>query len=257
MLTPEISAVLDGSSRWHVAHGDCLDVLRQLPDGCVDAVVTDPPYCSGGFTESARRGSNGSGLRSETRRDGGWFTSDNMGTQGLQWLLRSVSLEVLRLLRPCSSYCVFTDWRMVPAIVPVIESAGFRWQNMVVWDKGNAGIGRGFRAQHEILLHFTNGVAEYHTASAGNVLRSPRMQSEDREHQTQKPVELMRRILDVVAGPDGLVLDPFAGSGSTGVACGVGRRFLGIEREASYVDIARRRIADAAAQGNLFAEVPA
>jgi DNA modification methylase len=225
-----------------------------LPDGCVDAVVTDPPYCSGGFTEAARRASNGSGLRSETRRDGGWFTSDNMGTNGFEWLMRHVAIEVLRVLRPAASFCVFTDWRMVPALSAVVESAGFRWQNMVVWDKGSAGIGRGFRATHEILLQFTNGVAEYHSASEGNVLRVGRMSTNDREHQTQKPVELMRKILGVVAGPDALVLDPFAGSGSTGVACLPTRRFIGIERESAYVDIARRRIADAAAQGNLFAE---
>lgn len=244
---------IDLTQRWQVIEGDCLDVMRQLPDGCVDAVVTDPPYCSGGFTEAARRGSNGSGLRSETRRDGGWFTADNMGTAGLSWLMRAISIEALRVLRPASSYCVFTDWRMVPALAPVIESAGFRWQNLVVWDKGSAGIGRGFRATHEMMMQFTNGVAEYHNASEGNVLRVGRMNGSEREHQTQKPVELMAKVLRVVAAKNAVILDPFCGSGSTGVAAnGLGMRFLGIEREAAYVAIARRRIADAAAQGSLF-----
>lgn len=252
MSAATMADVLAGRASWCVEHGDCLDVMRGLPDGCVDAVVTDPPYCSGGFTEAARRASNGSGLRSETRRDGGWFTSDNMGTNGLQWLMRHVALEALRLVRPRSSFLVFTDWRMIPALTPVIESAGFRWQNTIVWDKGSAGIGRGFRATHEMILHFTNGVADIYSAKEGNVLRVPRMNTSEREHQTEKPTELMARLCKVVTPPNGVVLDPFAGSGSTGVAAiGSGYRFIGIEREAAYVDIARRRIADAAAQTRL------
>ena len=73
-------------------------------------------------------------------------------------------------------------------------------------------------------------------------------------HPTQKPIELMRWCLQRLnLAPDALVLDPFCGSGTTGVACMLdGHRFLGIERESSYCEIARRRIADAAAQGNLF-----
>ena len=240
---------------WDVRHGDCLDHMREMPSASVDAVVTDPPYCSGGFTEAARRNSNGSGLRSETRRDLGWFASDNMGTTGLTWLLRAVSMEVLRILRPRSSYLVFTDWRMVPALVPVIESTGFRWQNMIVWDKGSAGIGRGFRATHEIVMHFTNGVADVHSAAEGNVLRVPRMPAAGREHQTQKPVELMNRLLSVVTAEGMTVLDPFAGSGSTGVACvKAGRSFVGLERDLRYVEIARRRMTEVSSpvQGDLL-----
>jgi DNA modification methylase len=92
----------------------------------------------------------------------------------------------------------------------------------------------------------------YHDRSTGNVIRCARQNHHDREHQTQKPVELMRRLVRVVAPLGGTVLDPFAGSGSTGVACiEEGRSFIGIEREAAYVDIARRRIADAQAQTTL------
>ena len=246
---------IDLSLPWQVIHGDCLDVMRGLPDGCVDAVVTDPPYCSGSVGESQRVAAKGQGLRSENVRRLGWFTGDNMGTAGLMFLLRSVAFEAARVAKPTGSFLVFCDWRMAPNIIPAIESAGLRYQNLLVWDKGHFGLGRGFRAQHELIAHFSFGAPEYHAATCGNVIRAGRVTAANREHQTEKPTDLMARLIEVVAPDDGVVLDPFAGSGSTGVAALLNsRRFIGIEREAAYVDIARHRIADAAAQGNLFAE---
>jgi site-specific DNA-methyltransferase (adenine-specific) len=236
-----------------IIHGDALDVLRGMPDASVDAVVMDPPYCSGGFSEAARRQAKGQGLRSETIRAEGWFASDNMGTSGLMWLMRQTCREANRILRSSGSMIVFTDWRQVVNIVPPIESTGFRYTNCVVWDKGSAGLGAGFRAQHEMALHFTKGSPVYHDRSTGNVIRCPRQNHNTREHQTQKPVAIMASLVRVVAPIAGTVLDPFAGSGSTGVACvETGRSFIGIEREATYVEIARRRIADAQAQASLL-----
>src|SRR5690606_36035538 len=117
---------------------------------------------------------------------------------------------------------------------------------------GSAGLGAGFRAQHEMILHLTKSGAKYHDTATGNVIRTPRQRAASREHQTQKPVELMRRLVRVVCPPGGVVLDPFAGAGSTGVAALMeGRSFIGIEREAAYVEVARRRLTDTAAQESL------
>lgn len=246
-------------STWEILEGDCLERLRELPSASVDAVVTDPPYCSGSVSEASRSAAKGQGLRSENLTRFGWFTGDNMGTAGLVFLLRSVAFECVRVMKPTGSMLVFCDWRMFPSIAPAIESAGLRYQNLVVWDKGNAGLGTGFRAQHELVLHFTNGSPEYHDRSAGNVLRCRRVGALDREHQTQKPLELMQRVLRVVAPAGGAVLDPFAGSGTTGAAAlSLGMSFFGIEREPQYVEIARRRCAHAAEtrQPELFDEVP-
>jgi len=214
-----------------------------LPDKCIDLVLTDPPYCSGGFTEASRRSSNGSGLRSETRRDGGWFTADNMGSSGLLWLLRQISIEAKRVLKNNSSLLIFTDWRMIPIIEPAIESCGFRWQNMVVWNKGTAGIGRGFRATHEIILQFTNGVPRIFSEKEGNVLTVKKINPKEREHQTQKPIELMERIINVLSEEGGVVLDPFSGSGSTLLAANnLHRNFIGVEISPEYCKIAEQRL---------------
>jgi DNA modification methylase len=232
-----------------IIHGDALDVMRGMRAATVDAMVMDPPYCAGAVSEAQRTRAAGQGLRSENLRRFGWFVGDNMGTAGLAFLLRSIAVEAARVLWDHASLVVFCDWRMVATLQPAIESAGLRFQNLVVWDKEHMGLGAGFRAQHELILHFTNGAPQYHDRSTSNVIRCRRVTSGDREHQTQKPVELMRRLIRVVCPPSGVVLDPFCGSGSTGVASlEEGRSFIGIERDPEHVETARRRIADAQAQ---------
>jgi DNA modification methylase len=257
--------VLAGRARWSVHHGDALDLLRGLPDASVDAVVTDPPYCSGGVGEASRQRAEGQGLRSESLRKLGWFVGDDMGTAGLVWLLRAMAFEATRLLKPGGSLLVFCDWRMVSNLAPAIESAGLRSQNLLVWDKGAMGLGSGFRMQHELVLHYAHGVGSFHDKGTSNVLRARRVHATEREHQTQKPVDLLEQILEVVLPPGGIVLDPFAGSGTTGVAALLrGRRFVGAERDAGHVATARDRCAGSAgeyrddgAQPSLFAKVPA
>lgn len=226
-----------------IRQADALATLESLETGSVDAVVTDPPYCSGGFSETAKRQAKGQGLRRETINAAGWFAADNMGSAGLVWLLRSVAIQSMRILRDGGTLSVFTDWRMVPLLAPALESSGLRYNAMVVWDKGAIGLGRGFRPQHEIILHLCKGVATYHNKHTPNVLTVPRPVASERHHQTEKPVALMRQIVSLVSPPDGLVVDPFCGSGSTAVAClAEGRRFVGCDFDAANVETALERI---------------
>ncbi len=185
-------------------------------------------------------------MRSENLSRFGWFLGDNMGTAGLVFLLRAMAFEAVRVMKPTGSLLVFCDWRMLPNLAPAIESAGLRFQNVIVWDKEVMGLGTGFRAQHELVMHFTNGAPGYHHKGTSNVLRAKRVHAKAREHQTQKPTDLMRQLVAVVAPPGGVVLDPFMGSGSTGVAAiEHGCDFIGCERSPEYVAIARARIAAA------------
>lgn len=231
--------------------GDCLEVLPTLEG--VDAVITDPPYCSGAVSEAGRTAARGQGLRSETIQRFGWFVGDNMGTAGLTFLLRSMAFHALEVLNPEGHILVFCDWRMVPNLAPAIESSGARFQNLVVWDKESMGLGMGFRAQHEIILHFSAGSPKYHDLGTSNVLKAGRISATDRQHQTQKPVELLEQLIKVAAPPAGVVVDPFMGSGSTGVACASsGRAFIGMERDLKHFSTACSRIEQAQAQGRLF-----
>jgi DNA modification methylase len=240
--------------------GDCLEVLRSLPDDCADAFVTDPPYCSGAATEAGRGGATHQGLRSETIRDGRfeWFSADNMTTAGLVWLLRAMAVEADRVLRDNGSLCVFCDWRMAFTLGPAMESAGFRMRNLMFWDKESFGCGSGFRPQHEVILHLTKRAPSFHAADEGNVIRfkSKRVRSGERRHPTEKPVDLFRQILRVVCPVGGLAVDPFAGSFASAEASAMEQmRFVGIEKDPRYVDIGRQRMAGIV--GGLFGPAPA
>lgn len=223
-----------------VVNGESITVMRSLPAGCISAVITDPPYCSGGFTESQRRAAKSQGVQNTD-----WFTGDNMGTSGLAYLLRSVAFESIRLMGGSGSLLMFCDWRMVANLVPAIESAGYRFQNLVVWDKGSIALGNGFRARHELVMHFTVGKFTANFKGEGNVITVKRPPSASRSHPTEKPAELMRRLIRVVAEPGGLpILDPFAGSGSTLVAAKqLGISAIGLERCPNFCEIARERLA--------------
>lgn len=133
---------LGADERWRVVHGDALEVLDSLPDASVDAVVCDPPYCSGSVGEAPRVAAKGQGIRSENLRRFGWFTGDNMGTAGLVFLLRAVAFACVRVVRPEGHLVVFTDWRQLPNVAPALESAGLRYQNLVVWNALRPGICR-------------------------------------------------------------------------------------------------------------------
>lgn len=230
----------------HVVHCEALEGMDRLPADSIDAVVMDPPYCSGAIGEAQRTAAKSQGISSRSERRFGWFQGDNMGTAGLMFLLRSIAYRAATAVKPSGSLVVFADWRMVPTLAPAIESAGLRFQNLVIWDKLHPGMGQGFRAQHEVILHFTNGQPAYYCRSAGNVLRVARVRHDRRRHQTEKPVELLRKLIEVVAPPEGLVLDPFGGSGSTIVAAlEAGRHGLAFERDANFCTVAAERISNA------------
>lgn len=252
-----LRAAMSGNP-FEVRQCDSLAGIQKMGAASVDAIVTDPPYCAGSVSESSRSSAKGQGIRSENIARFGWFTGDNMGTAGLVWMLRAMAFEAVRVVKPEGSMVVFCDWRMLASVQPAIESAGVRFQNLIVWDKGHAGLGLGFRAQHELAMHFTFGTPKYHCQSHGNVITSNRVGAKYREHQTQKPVDLMRPIVRTVAPEGGLVLDPFCGSGTTGVAARLeGRRFLGFERDAGHVATSIERmekVEDPLRQGGLFSK---
>ena len=207
--------------------GDCLDILPTLRPGSV--LVTDPPYSSGGFNESGRSvGSKGT--------DAGYdpIEGDTMSTRGYQELMRCV----LRASRSCAAY-IFTDWRMWDSTTLAVQLGGYRARGMIVWDKKSPGMGVRWGMQHELIMWGTR-VKSKGWRAHGNVISVAR--SGNKYHSTEKPVRLMETLLS--NGEPGVVLDPFMGSGTTGVACiQTGRKFIGIELDNHYFEIAKKRIA--------------
>jgi DNA modification methylase len=194
-------------------------------------IVTDPPYCSGGWQESdKRRGSVGTDTKHHK------VARDTLSTRGYIALIQRVMGCVAGRL----AY-VFTDWRMWVNLFDAMEAIGYPARSMIVWDKSNPGMGRGWRAQHELIMccaTHTDPLKDL-KRSKGNVIQASRTGNE--LHTTQKPLELLETIIDV-ARPEkgGLIYDPFAGSGSTMIAAGKRPTRL-IELDPGYVDIIRWR----------------
>lgn len=138
-----------------IYHGDSLDVLNQMAPDSISAIVTDPPYCSGGRQNAGARKNI---AKSPSRRDGGWFLGDNMGSDAYLWWMREIAREALRVVTPGSMGVVFTDWRQYSTTVVGWETVGWTLQNVLVWDKNRGGaMGSYWRNNHEWAPIFTKG----------------------------------------------------------------------------------------------------
>ena len=153
--------------------GDCFDVLPTLEEPA--SIVMDPPYSSGGFMDASKSSAKGMGVTRSSVKRMGWFDGDNMTTAGMMFLMRSVAGLCLPRLEGGGTLTFFTDWRMVPILAPVMESAGLRYRNLLVWRKPYSGMGVGFRPQHELAVHLCHGTPKYHAKDVGNVLEEKRV----------------------------------------------------------------------------------
>lgn len=226
-------------------HGDCIEVMETLDDLTVDAVLTDPPYSSGGRRENART------IRKSMTRtveDDEWIRGDAMSTSGFTYLMRLCGIQWRRLLKPGGHALAFIDWRMSATLAAALETADLRQHPILVWDKDRLGMGAVFRNQHEFIVHTTAGnPSSPQRRDVPNVLRFPPVR--DGDHPTEKPEPLLRTFLSVVAPPGALILDPFAGSGSTiTAALRLGMRAVAVEADERFCEVIARRLA----QGDLF-----
>jgi len=238
--TPAWTAAHDG--RVHIAQADALAALTSLPQHSLHAVITDPPYCAGGSTETARQQSHG---MTRTCKATGWFGGDAMTTWGLCWLMRTLALVADRALVPGGSLAVFCDWRMVAGLGPAMESAGFRWRGQVIWDKLSQGQGNtGIRSRHEVILWLTRpGPRVRGPRTIGNVIPARRVPPGRRGHPTEKPQDLLVPLIEALVPDGGAIADPFAGSGSVGVAAlATGRRAWLSDTDPRYVEMMRSRL---------------
>jgi len=182
-------------------------------------------------------------MRHEIRKEEGWFDNDNMGTGGLVWLLREVSIEASRVLIDGGWMFVFCDWRMMPILQPAIESGGLRFRALLVWDKGSGGMGTAFRPQHELILAMCTGTARCFDTTITNVLKGKRVHPTKRAHPTEKPTDVLAKLIQVSTEPGDLVVDCFMGAGSTGIAAvSMGRKFIGCDWSPEYLAKAHERI---------------
>lgn len=230
--------------------GDALAVLADLPTASVDAVITDPPYSSGGMVRGDRtQGVHAKYVTSDSvsghALEG--FTGDNRDARAYGYWTALWLGEALRVTRPGGVAALFTDWRQLPTTTDALQAGGWVWRGVVPWVKPSARPQAGrFTAQAEYVVWGSNGPmpTDYSTpALPGWYMAMP---PREREHITQKPLDVMRGLVRIVP-KGGTVLDPFAGSGTTGVAAlAEGRRFVGVELSAHFAEVAAARLRSAA-----------
>lgn len=235
-LDPEVGEVLRGERRWWVVEGDCLEVLPLLPVRSCAHVITDPPYEAEAHTLGRRRTEAGQieavdlafpPIRDDERRD----ASSQFARVAARWILVFCQVEAV------------AAWRQV------LLDGGSRWWRGQAWIKPDSspqfngcGPAQGFEC-----IATAHSMAAYRWNGGGRrgvyVHDCHRTAADDAGHQTQKPLPLMLELVGLFTDPGDLVLDPFAGSGTTGVAClRLGRRFLGVEKSPKYCALARERL---------------
>ena len=232
---PQAEAVTKPGDVWllgrhRVMCGDSMereDIARLYTSGKVEYILTDPPYCSGGFQESKRTAG------STEATNGPKIARDNLTTEGLAALIEGA---IGRL--PCDGACyVFCDWRQIFAVRKAVEPLGYQYRALLVWDKNTPGMGGPWRHQYEMCFFGTKR-KEPSTGKSGDVLRVNR--SGNQHHTTEKPVELLVSIIENTVGDS--VADPFSGSGTTIIAAEqTGRACYAMELSPQYVDVAVRR----------------
>lgn len=230
--------------------GDCLELMRDIPSGSVDAVITDPPYPNlvGGYDLSALENPNWVG-KARNRM----ITVGNKWEATLEWVAEAKRIAIYGAIVFCSHHSIpeialaFNDWRRVMLLTWYKRNAPPTGKNVprftceyawcfakrpgIKWDE--------FNSTMIEMPRLTAGCM----ASAERVVIGPTKQA---AHPTQKPVALMEKML---AGGINSVFDPFMGSGTTGVACvKLNRNFIGMEIDPTYFAIAQKRIADAQQQ---------
>ncbi len=193
--------------------GDCTrpeDRTLLLDGNKPEILLTDPPYCSGGSKESQK--STGSIGTERKNGKAPKIANDILSTRGYQNLIRGALTDI-----PCLYAYIFTDWRMWVYLFDLVEAAGFGVKSEIVWDKGTPGMGAGWRSQHELILFGAKAATHFDGHKGyGNVLSISRSGNE--LHPTQKPVELLEKLVDNTDFATG-VYDPFGGSGTTLAAC--------------------------------------
>jgi site-specific DNA-methyltransferase (adenine-specific) len=270
-----------------VIEADNLDVLRALPEGVVDLVYADPPFASGGSRrlvsirtgtgERTRRGFGGREYRYEVVSDLAW--EDDLPMDEHLEALHARMAEVRRVLAPHGSLYLHVDWRTVQHVRLLLDEVfgAERFLNEIVWAYDYGGRPRDrWPRKHDTILWYAKGdrwlfdreaidrvpylapgLVGPEKAARGKLPTDvwwmtivPPGSRERTGYPTQKPVRLLERIVAASSRPGDLVLDPYAGSGTTGVAAArAGRRWLLVDRSPVAVAIARTRLAESQADG--------
>jgi site-specific DNA-methyltransferase (adenine-specific) len=221
--------------------GDCLEVMLSLKNESVDIIVTDPPYP---VTSKGNVGNTGGMLRSKKFMNGKVFNYNDIDCE-------KYASEFYRVLKDGSHCYVMTNHKNLIHMLNTFTNCGFHFVKSLIWDKGNKIMGHYYMSAFEYILFFRKGKGKrINYCGTSDILSVPnkKLKAENGKnlHDTEKPVELMKILIDNSSQKNEIVLDPFMGIGSVGVAAKqLNRKFIGIELDNTYFEIAKKRIEEA------------
>ena len=225
----------------YIDNCDCLEGLAAIPDKSVDLIVTDPPY----FLSMGHAGSKTNAKAGEMLTSNRTFNDLAICTPFYKQLFR----EYARVLKEDGGFFYFTDWRGYAYYFPLIN-AELPVRNLICWDKKSSP-GSFYSFAHELVI-FGTYKPKTKSGVGTNVWRLAAFNSGakttngEKVHPTQKPVEIIEKMIQDSTEPGAVVLDTFMGSGTTAVACiRTGRNYIGFERDEKYHAIAEARAAEA------------
>lgn len=229
---------------------DCLEAMKNIPSSSIDLVVTDPPYNLGLFMQE--RATNLTKMRDNFFVGKGW---DNLSFDEWSECMDSFFCELSRVLKRNGSLIIFMSLIRIETIIEIAQKHGFYYKTTGIWHKTNP-MPRNMNIQFinsvEGWLYFTNktktgtfnnGSKAIHDFVESSV--SPKNEKKYGGHPTQKPEFIITHFIELLSKPGDNIMDPFMGSGTTGVVSKrLGRSFTGMEIDEKYFNIALKRIAD-------------
>lgn len=223
----------------YIEQGDCLELMKDIPDGSIDLILTDPPYNiarKNNFHTMGRAGID--------------FGEWDKGFDQVKWLN-----EIPRVLKPNGSVIIFNAWANLGDISRYCEGLGLVVKDMLRWIKTNPmprNRDRRYITDYECAVWLVNKNAKWVFHRQSDTYQRPEFKfgvvggNEKTIHPTQKPVELMQQLLQIHSNEGDVVLDPFLGSGTTAVAAvNTNRHYIGFELDEKYFDIACKRLDEA------------
>ena len=219
-------------------NGGCMEYMRTLEDESIDLIVTDPPYPT---TSRGHAGNSGGMLQKEINKKGKVFEHNNIDCT-------EYAPEFYRVLKEGSHCYVMTNHINLIKMLNVFTDCGFHFIKSLIWNKGNKIMGQYYMSQFEYILFFRKGYGKkINNCGTADILSVPNKKTKDTNgkniHDTEKPVELMKILIENSTQKGGIVLDPFVGVGATALACIESERdYIGIELDENYYNIAKERV---------------
>ena len=205
-----------------IIQGDCIKVMKNIPNNYINLIVTDPPYGN-----NVKYGWNNKKIRNDEN----------------PLINCSALVEMYRVLKRNSSLYIFTNWKHYPFLTEfIIRYTKFNIRHLVVWKKHNFGLGWAFRHQYELILILEKGKPKYNLTDFSDVQTCSHINHNKENHPHEKPIDLIKKIIEHSSKKGDLILDPFAGSGSVCLACQeLDRGWIGIELDEKWVGVAKSR----------------